>query len=257
MSRFQVFGGEDRVPGISTELNTFENEFLFGTYYRQERVGLLIDGSGRDTGNTGQTDILRAGLILGLVRSSNKLKQWDPTETDGSEYPFGILKESRVVTARGDNVDRMTGPIMVAGGLQASRIIVPDQTDPGIVGNANEFLLRELLNPRFIFDDTLETSSQEYVIHTVSAAEQTSGITLTGANNRRAYHSTGAVTITLPTTPSKGLKWRFYGAGAAITVSSGSANIVVPGSSAASSLAVNNVYRELIGDGTNWIVLQL
>ena len=87
----QLFGGSYGAPGIRATKETQENTFYFGRWEDQRKFTGLIDGAARDTGNAGDTSVLRAGLIMGRVTSSNKLKQWDPTATDGTEEPLGLL----------------------------------------------------------------------------------------------------------------------------------------------------------------------
>lgn len=249
-----TYGGRDRLPGYQAAIETQENEFLFGPYPAQYFTGLQVDGAARDVGNTGKTHILRAGLLMGLVTATNKLKEWSPTAQDGTEYVFGILKEARTMQMNGSDTDRLTGHMVLAGGLLANRLIVPGTTAKGISGNALEMLIRQQLRGRFIMNDTYMNARPEYFIHTVSAAEASDGITLTAAQSHREYHSTAAVAITLPTTPFKGVKYTFYGEGAIITVGSGSSNIKVPGVALAASLAVEDEIQEVIGDGSQWLV---
>jgi len=256
-----TYGGRDRVPGISTAVETFENEILWGPYEAQFISGLTIDGAARDVGNTGNTHILRAGLLLGQITATGKLKEWSPAAVDGTEYVWGILKESRTMLSNNTNTDRLTGLIVVGGGLLSDRLIIPGTSALGIAGNALEYLVRQHLRVRFMLNDSYMFARPEIQIHTVSAAEQTSGITLTLADSHRAYHNTGdVIAITLPTTAYKGLVYEFYAHTTTtdiITVGSGSANIVVPGSAGASSLAVDAEIVRLEGDGTNWIVKSL
>lgn len=257
-----IYGGRDRVPGITSAIETFENEFVWGPWPAQYISGLVIDGTTRDTGNTGYTHILRAGLLMGQDHTTKKLKVWDPTATDGSEYIWGILKESRSMLMNNASTDKLTGAIMVAGGVLSNRLIVPGTTAVGLASSASlEYLARQQLRMRFMLNDSYEYSRPEEMIHNVSASEQSGGITLTNADSHRIYRNTGGtVTITLPANPYKGLKFAFYALVTttdAITVSSGSSNIVDPGAAAASSATVDGAYKEVIGDGTYWIVRDL
>lgn len=253
-----VYGGRDRVPGITTAVETFENEFLWGTYESQQISGLTIDGTARDAGNTGNTHILRPGLILGQNFTTKKLFEWNPTGTDGTEYPWGILKEARTVKSNNSDTDRLTGLIVVGGGLLSNKLIVPGSVTLGLSGSVHEYYLRMMLRHRFMLNDSYMYGRPEWMIHTVSAAEQTAGITLTLSDSHRSYHNTGGtITITLPATPYKGVEYEFYAQTTttdAITVSSGSSNILNPGAVAASSLSVDAAIRKVKGDGSNWIV---
>ncbi len=264
-----TYGGRDRVPGISAAVETFENEFLWGPYEAQYISGLVIDGSSRDTGNTGSTHILRAGLLLGQQRGQSdadddKLFPWDPTQTDGREYIWGVLKESRSMLSNNTNTDRLSGLIVVGGGVLSNRIIIPGTTNPGIVGNALEYLVRQQMRHNFMLDDSYMFSRPDFQIHTVTAAEQAAGITLTNADSHRAYHWDDAgggddVAITLPANAYKGLAYKFVSTttGDAITITSGSTNIILPGAAAASTQACSGTIMIARGDGTNWIIEEL
>ena len=256
MSTQFSYGGRDRVPGISASVETFENEFTWGPWPAQHLSGLVINGATRDTGNTGSTHILRAGLLLGLNNTTQELNVWDPTAVDGTEYIWGVLKESRSMLSNNTSTDRLSGPIVVAGGLISNRLIVPGTTALGLASSASlEYLARQQLRSRFVLNDDFQFARPEWTIHTVSEAEGIAGITLTARNTNREYQSEEAVTITLPATPYKGLRYRFFGNGEAITVASGSSNIKVPGASAANTLAVEDVIREVYGNGSQWVVL--
>jgi len=259
-----TYGGRDRVPGISAAVETFENEFLWGPYEAQYISGLTIDGTTRDTGNTSYTHILRAGLMLGQQTASKKLFVWDPTAQDGTEYIWGILKESRSMLSMNVSTDRLTGLIVVGGGLLSNRLIIPGTTAPGIAGNALEYLVREQLRMRFMLNDSYMFARPDFQIHTVTAAEQTAGITLTLADSHRAYHWDDAgggddVVITLPATPYKGLVYKFVSTttGDVITITSGTANIRLPGAANATTLACSGSIHIVRGDGSLWIAEEL
>lgn len=259
----QVYGGRHRKPGISSTVETFENEFLWGTYPSQQISGLAIDGSTRDTGNTGYTHILRPGILLGQNSSTKKLFVWNPSAIDGTEYIWGVLAGNGLsMLSNNANTDRFDGLIVVGGGLLSNRLIIPGTTAVGIVGNALEYVARQQLRANFMLNDSYMFGRPDWTIHTVSAAEQSAGITLLHSDSHREYHNSGGtLTATLPATPYKGVRYRFYAQTPTtdeITVASGSSNILVPGDlSSASSLSVDGDFLELEGDGSNWVVLEL
>lgn len=262
MSINYLYGGRDRVPGVTAAIETFENEFTWGRWETREVTGLVIDGATRDTGNTGYTHILRAGILLGLNNTTNELQVWDPAATDGSEYIFGILKESRSMLSNNTSTDRLTGAVVLSGGIRGSRLVIPGTTALGISGNANEYLIRQQLRNRFMFDDDFQYARPERQLVTVSAAQRTSGITLTHADSHKFYFNTGGtLAVALGSlVPYKGVEFDFFASVTttdAITVSSGSANIKAPGVAAASSLVVDGTCRRLVGSGTQWLVQAL
>jgi hypothetical protein len=196
---------------------------------------------------------------MGLVTATQKLKVWDPTAYDGSEYIWGVLKESRSMLMNNTSTDRLTGAIVIAGGLLSNKLIVPGTTALGLASSATlNHLARAQLRHRFILNDDFQYARPELFIHNVTSTEQSSGITLTYANSHTIYRNTGGtVTITLPATAYKGIKFQFVSLVTTtdnITVSSGSSNIVTPGSAATNSLTVNSGFVELVGDGTYWLV---
>lgn len=257
MSFQQGYGGRNRVPGLSTVAQTFENEVLWGTYESIQKSGLVIDGSTRDTGNTGRTGVLRAGLPMGLNTASGKLHVWNPTANDGTEYIWGVLTESVMAEHNGTDIDRMTGGIVVAGGLLANQLIVPGTTARGIVGNALEMLMRLRLRQNFNLNDSYQHGRPINVITVPTADEISGGVTLTVSNSHKEFHSESAITYTLPATPYKGVEYTFFGNGDTITVASGSSNILTPGSALAGSLAVLDEINRVVGDGTQWVVYAL
>ena len=48
MSFNQSFTGRNKIPGITTAVETFENEFVYGPYEAQYISGIVIDASARD-----------------------------------------------------------------------------------------------------------------------------------------------------------------------------------------------------------------
>jgi hypothetical protein len=260
MSIQMVYGGRDRVPGISAAIETFENEFTWGRWENHEVAGMLVDGTTRDTGNTNYTHILRAGLLMGKVESTDKLKVWDPTATDGSEYIYGVLKESRSMLMNGTSTDRLTGAIIISGGVRANRLIVPGTTNIGLAESAaNNHLARAFMRSRFMFDDDFDKGRPENNVVNVSAAQQSGGITLDYDDSHKFFFNTGGtVTIALGSLVAyKGIEFTFFSntaTSATITVTSGSSNIKAPNVSAANSLSVDGTCRKIRGNGSLWLV---
>jgi hypothetical protein len=256
----QQYGGYNYEPGIQASYEATENSFLWGKWENQYIAGLSIDGTSEDSGNTGYTSILRKGLLMGRVAASKMLKPWDPTATTGEQHIYGILgMEVNVHNAAGANTNRLTGMIYVAGGVDPAKLYVPGTTAIGLSSSAAyEVLAKELLRGRFVLKDDFYLSQDVWTQRDITGAEQSGGLTITAADHKTAFHNTGGtVTITLPATAVQGLAYEFYAPTSTtdeITVSSGSANIRVPGSAAANSLSVDGAYRRIVGDGTQWVV---
>lgn len=257
------FTGAFMTPGITGTLETFENTFWWGRYEDQVWTGVVISGASRDIGNTGHTDVLRPGLLLGLVTNTNKVKQWDPTATDGSERIFGILGPASKMQRLGSNQDRWLGQMMVGGLVKSSRLLIPGQSNLGISGNAYEHYIRAQLYPRF--QDSYLHGGNPFGGWTRVMAK-TANYTVLEADNNTLFTNrgaTGGVTFTLPATPKLGLRYGFYVvADQDLKVAAGTGDTLVTfNDAAADSVAFQTAsekiggYFEVIGDGTGWLVI--
>ena len=254
-----TFTGRDGIPGINPVVETFENEFLFGSYPIQQYSGLVISQDARDVGNTINPQILRQGLLLGKVEATQELKEWSPNASDGSEYIWGILNQTislRSISGRSGGTNntesRLTGYIVIAGGLLTQRLIIPGSPNTGIVGNANEYLVRALLRENFILSDSYQYSRPNGFIQTLSA-DDGPVYTVSLNDSGKEFHSVVPISAVLPDTPARGLTYGFYNEGSTTTVNSGTVNIRVPGSGLANTLAVDTPVT-ICGTGTEWLV---
>ena len=123
------FDGYNVFPGITAARESFENEFMWGRFETKELMGAVIDGSARDSGNLGNTTRLRSGLLLGRITTTQKLKQWDPVATDGTQNIYGILKTSLNTQNLSADTDRLTGPIVISGAVKPNRLFVGLQSN--------------------------------------------------------------------------------------------------------------------------------
>lgn len=258
------FDGAFGVPGIYAALQTVENQFWVDRFENQIWTSELIVGSARDTGNTSYTDILRPGLILGRVTSTGKLKEWNATGTDGSQYVYGILGYAQKMQRLGADLDRWLGYVMVAGNLRASRLLIPASTTFGISGATSEFILRAQMHPRFMLDD-LPWGNACGGWRDIRAVTDTT-LTVTAADNNTLFTNRGAggnLAVTLPATAYKGLRYGFFTVAAGtLTITAGTADtMVVFNDSAADSIAYSTASEiignmvEVIGDGTGWLTI--
>jgi len=252
------FLGAYGLPGVQSTLETIENQFWWGRYEDQFWTPAVIDKATRDTGNTGYTDVLRPGLILGKKTSTGKLLQWDPTAVDGTQFACAILDISLRVTSG----DRWYS-VLVVGRLKSDRLLIPGNVDFGISGNANELLLRSQLSPRFLFSDSLNLGESGFCPFRIIVAK-TADYTVTAADNGTLFTNRGAVAavnFTLPVTPTKGLVYYFYAAAnQALTVTAGTADTLVAFNDiAADSIAFSTAGEivggsvMIVGDGTGWL----
>jgi hypothetical protein len=256
------YGGAFGEPGIRASVETKEQQVWFSRPEQQVWIGAVISGAARDNGNSGYETVLRPGLILGMISSTKKLVQWSPTATDGSQRVYGILGHSQKMQRLGSNADRHFS-VLVAGFLQASRLLVPGNASYGISGDTNEYLLRAQVYPRFMLDDmpmgnafgNWASVDAKTADHTITEAENNTLFTNRGAG--------GAVILTLPATPKKGLRYGAYvAADQSLTFTAASAGQMI----AFNDAAANSVgyatggdklggFIEVIGDGTSWLVL--
>jgi hypothetical protein len=258
------FTGAFAVPSIQTYLETYENQFWFDRYENQIWTGVIIDGASVDTGNTNYTDILRPGLLLGRVTSTEKLKQWSPTATDGTQEVFGILGLGSKMHRLGTDTDRWLGQVMVAGYVKADRLLIPGNSSLGIASDANEWLIRSQMFRRFVFSDMLFGLGHAFGGWRKITAK-TADYTVVDADNNTFFTTegaTGAVIFTLPTTPKLGLRYMFYNSeDQDMTVAAAANTAITYNDVTATSVKVGTANQkagsgfEAIGDGTKWIIV--
>lgn len=112
----------------------------------------LFDGAARDAGNTGYTSVLRPGLLL-TKTAAGKFVEWGSVVDFATDKIEGITLMAQKMTRDGNNQDRWIGYVLLGGCVKAQGIIVPGQTDSGIVGDAQETNIRTQLKYAFRFDD--------------------------------------------------------------------------------------------------------
>ncbi len=255
------FTGAWGMPGIAAALETVERQIWWNRWEDCVWVPHVIVGSARDTGNTSYTDVLRPGLALGQITATGKLKEWNPTGTDGSERIYGFLQYSQKMQRLGADQDRYIGWVMVAGMLKADHILIPGQTAYGISGLTTEFIIRAQLHPRFLLSDLLAGNPFGGWRDVIA---KTADYTVLDRDNNILFTTRGAggaVNFTLPATAKKGLRFGFYcAADQNMVITGGTADTVVAiNDLAADSVAVQTANLkiggmfEVFGDGTGWL----
>lgn len=234
-----------------------------------------IDGAARDAGNTGYTDVLRQGLLLGKATGSKKFKQWSPSAIDGSGVIQGMLMHNLKMTYLGGDKDRFTGYVLFGGAIYAKSLLEASMTTPGIVGTASEYLIRAQMGRYFQFDDDPggslggSGSGAGGVMILGDSAFTAHNLTLTAAHSGplivlRAT-TTAVKTLTLPATPLLGLRFKFYNASAlGMKLIAGTADtMVVFNDLTADTVSLETAGEiiggcfEVIGDGTGWLVIPM
>jgi hypothetical protein len=235
----------------------------WGRLDQQIYLPVVIDGSSRDAGNTNFTDVLRPGLLLGKASSGadkNKMFQWNPDATDGSEYIAGVLMSAQKMQLMGTDQDRYMGYVLFGGCVKAAGICVASSSSDGIVGNALEWLIRRQMNRSFVFDDIPSGYNPGTHVRTVTAS-----LTVTEAMAGTMFLSAGAgaVTFTLPATPKRGLEYTFYNTvNQNMIVTCATTDIMITLNDAAADSVTLSTASEMIGgsfrvigDGTKWVVI--
>ena len=211
MSGFPAFPGAFVNPGIKSTLETPENQFWWGHWTNQKWINANIDSTAADAGNTGATTVLRAGLVLGRVTSTGKLKQWNIAATDGTQFVYGILGISLKMTdATGTAQENFIGKVMVGGNVKTSNVILPGESSVGISGNELEyiFLTQATHGGRFLFDTPVEGMwNMDQTFESITATPKTLAVTDSGKTFLQTF--AGATTINLPLA-QPGLVYRFF-----------------------------------------------
>jgi len=260
------YDGAYALPGQRSQIETKENQFWFGRREDQLYFPIVLGGASRDVGNTSYTQILRSGLLLGMVTSTKKLKEWNPTGTDGSERIFGVLDIPLNMQRLGSNQDRYLGHVMIRGLLKPEALIIPGNTTYGITSETYEHVIRYQAQQRgFLFMDPTYQLARPNLFPWVDIVAKTADYTVTEADNNTLFTNrgaAGAVIFTLPTTAKKGLRYGFHViADQSVTVASGTADTMISFNDAAADSVAFSTASEKIGgrfvvegDGTGWMV---
>lgn len=267
----EIFGAS---PGITTQSDATENEIMWGDRaFRAHwiRSNALISGAARDAGAS-PTTVLRAGLLLGQIRSSQLLKEWTPAATDGSEEIAGVLLHPVNTQRMSADQNRLLGFVAWGGPVKAARLIIPGASSTeGLAGKALEFYVRGTMGGRFQFDDAFHQWQPAGPLGWKKIAHKTADYTVVTADDGTLFTNLGAtaaVNFTLPAVASsQGLRFGFFSAsvtaGATLTVTSSPADSLITFNDiAADSVALSTASElaggmfELIGlDNSKWAVI--
>jgi len=244
------------IPGIREALFNTEDIIWWGRRDNVITLPCLIDGASRYNDGGTDLDTLPAGLLMGKVASTGKLKQWDSTATDGTQYIFGVLMHEQKMQAAGANLDRLRGHIMVAGPMKPSGFIVSGTTTRGINGQNWEQQVRQQFQNRAVFDDEPQMNVFGGWRDT---RDITADATLVEADNNVLFTNngaTGSVTFTLPATgPKEGYRFGFYVANPneVIIMAASGAPIIADGDATCEAVAMQphiGEFVEIIGIST-------
>lgn len=131
------YNGYGLVPGWGTAYYSVELDNI-GFIYGSPHLCLflthaLIDGASRDAGNTGNTTVLRPGLIMAQDSTTKKWRPFDASENDGTEQPQGVLTILGLNTQmNGADTDRFLATIMVGGNLNPQGLCIASTAAYGL-----------------------------------------------------------------------------------------------------------------------------
>lgn len=224
ISFLPFFDGPGTFPGMTDSISTLENQVWFGDVNQLYTEPKIVDGASRDAGNTGNTNILRPGLLMGTVTTSGKLKQWNPLATDGTEQISHVLGTALSTTRNGSDADLLYY-VFRFGSFKIDGLCIASESTNGISGKNYEYLVvsqaREL---GWRLDGVYGLPG------TVKAV--TADVTLTAADCFKYITNAGAaatVTVTLPA-PKAGYRFRFGTVNAqTFAISAGTGNVITGG----------------------------
>jgi len=255
-------------PGISQAYDSFENQFWFMGHLLNQRIAVTVTGAARDAGNTANTKILRAGLAMGgpinpSATGEYKVKQWDVTATDGSQYFLGFLPYNLTMFDQlGSDQDRFCD-LLVGGNVYSDRVIIAAENALGLGGTYGSNLI-QLAQSRFLFDKHVKgllppgIPLPAITLSTLGASPNT---LVAGVHAGRTFVNTGDVgarTVNMPS-PLPGLgPFRFHRIAAQnIVLDSGTNTFICPANIAGDTVTLSGVgaYVELIGySTTQWLI---
>lgn len=247
--------GKHGMPGISSERNNSERAPLFQTFFLGDAIispHSVIDSAAVDVGNSGNTSVLRPGLVMARLDADGNWTDYDPDATDGSQIAKGILMMEVNLLRRdtGAAADQYVNAVCIGGKIKEDELIGLDYqarkqlTDLGAFSFIDKW--HNLWSPVSKDDD-----------YTVVAADNGTEFNTIGA--------TGAVNFTLPTI-AVGLEFAFRNTvDQNMTVTSAAGNdIITFNDLAASSIAFSTssekigayikVQAKYIGANLRWVV---
>lgn len=150
------FYGNYLPPGMGQEVNTAEfdiSSLIYGGDLRNARFihGGLVDGTSSDTGNTGNTGVLRPGLIMAQVDATGKWKPFNAGASDGTQFARGVLFTAGLAM---DSKDRFLASILVGGvALYPSGLCLAASATYGLATTGAGATVRKHLALAFQFAD--------------------------------------------------------------------------------------------------------
>lgn len=236
-------------PGMQTTLESQEAECRWlGERVENRTLDFLytISSTAADAGNT-PTTVLRGGLVMAVKASDSKLYQYDPTATDGTQNPVGILPQTTsTLDGNGTATDKTGVAIWVGGAFDPAQVLTTTGT---IDARAQRILTQRgfVFNvcPADIASSTAQLGSEAFHGGGTRTAYKAADYTVTAADNgTRFFATTGAVNFTLPTI-APGLAYEFIQTTNNNLVVTGSTNILTTNNAGASSITYSTANLKL------------
>lgn len=210
------------LPGIDTAIETVENEIAWGPAGPLVVAGIKIVSTAVDATGT-PTTLLRRGLVLGKITSSGLHTNYDPTATDGSQEPVGILFETvNMLDPRAGAVRNKGGVILLSGLVKTGQLYGFDEYARIRLGN------------RFVWDDQRYPGQAGWRLQTKAA-----DYTVADSDDGSHFFATAAANFTLPAIAlGRGYRFRFtMQADANLTVTAPAGKLITFNNAAATSVA--------------------
>ena len=151
------FQGSNLIPGMLPTLEVIESDLTSVIWGRleQQLIGYnaVISGASRDLGNTGYTTILRPGLLLTKNLAGTKYVPWGSVAGCATDKIEGVLLHAQPTQRAGSDADRFVGYLLVGGNVKVKGLCVYDSAATGILGHAQELVIRSQMFPAYRFDD--------------------------------------------------------------------------------------------------------
>ena len=181
------------LPGIDAAIESVENEFGWGPNGPAVVIGGTMDSAAVDSTNS-PTTLLRRGLVVGRITSSSYFSHYDPTETDGSQEPIGILWQTI------NMYDPNTGAVR----NKEAVVQLWGNVKPGSLYGFDEYARSRLKEP-FLFDDLRRPHDL------FKPVSKTADYTVLSTDNGTHFFASGAnINFTLPAIAlNRGYRFRF------------------------------------------------
>jgi hypothetical protein len=231
--------GITRLPGAIDAIFSTERDLEWGPVSNYYLLSGKLDSTAVDAGNSPTTE-LRRGLLLGRVTSTGKLKQYNPTATDGTQYAIGPLFQEVNMLAPETQIaaDHACRYIAFGVGIKSAQVLLLDEQ------------ARRQLQKRILFDDF---QTREIFGGWSRITAKTGNYTVLSTDNNTHFTTTGnagALTFTLPTTiPAPGWRARFSNTVDQNMIVAAPANKLVAFNNAAATSVALSTAGNKIGSG--------